>query len=61
MREESSKRSTAVLSARRKMKKEMDRAWKDFFHKNPDIKEGDVRRLVEKRSRSRTDETKGRN
>ncbi len=48
----SSKWEAAVLRARRKMKKEMDRAWKAFFEKNPGINAEVVQRRVEERSRS---------
>jgi hypothetical protein len=34
------------------MREEMDRAWEDFFEKNPDKKEEDVWRRVEERLRS---------
>jgi hypothetical protein len=37
----------ALLRASQKMKKEMDRAWEDFFEKNPDKKEEGVWRRVE--------------
>jgi hypothetical protein len=35
------------------MREEMDRAWRDFFEKNPDEKEEEVRRRVEERLRSK--------
>jgi len=41
------------LRAKQKMREQMDRVWKDFFEKNPDMKEEDVRRRVEKRLRSK--------
>jgi len=34
-----------------KMREEMDRAWKDFFEKNPCKKEADILRQVEERLR----------
>ena len=43
------KRQVAVLRTMQKMRDEMDRVWKDFFEKNPDEKEEDVRRWVEER------------
>ena len=43
----------ALLCALQKMREEMDGAWKDFFKKNPDKKEEDVRRRVEQRLRSK--------
>lgn len=36
----------------RRMRKEMDLAWKDFLDKNLDVKEEDVWRWVEERLRS---------
>jgi len=48
----SMKRQVAFLRAMQKMREEMDRVWKDFFEKNPDEKEEDVRRWVEERFRS---------
>ncbi len=53
MKEDPSKRKDAVLSARRRMRKEMDQAWKDFFEKNTSINEEEIRRRIEKRSRSK--------
>jgi len=41
----------SVLCLSQKMREEMDRAWKDFFEKNPDKKEVDVWRQVEERLR----------
>jgi hypothetical protein len=35
------------------MREEMDRAWKDFFEKNPDKKEEDVWRRVEERLKNK--------
>ncbi len=32
-----------------KMREEMDRAWKDFFEKNPSKKEADILRQIEER------------
>jgi hypothetical protein len=46
------KRQVALLRAMQEMREEMDRVWKDFFEKNPDKNEEDVRRRVEKRLRS---------
>ena len=43
----------ALLCALQKMREEMDRAWKDFFEKNPDKKEEDVWRRVEEQLRSK--------
>ncbi len=43
----------ALLFAKQKMTEEMDRAWKDFFEKNPDEKEKDIWRRVEERLRSK--------
>ncbi len=34
-----------------KMREEMERAWKDFFEKNPSKKEADILRQVEERMR----------
>ena len=47
------KGEAAFLRAKQKMREQMDRVWKDFFEKNPDMKEEDVRRRVEKRLRSK--------
>jgi len=52
MRNNSLKRQVAFLRAMQEMREEMDRVWKDFFEKNPDKKEEDVRRRVEERLRS---------
>ena len=43
----------ALLGVIQKMRKEMDRAWKDFFEKNPHKREEDVWRRVEQRLRSK--------
>jgi predicted Fe-S protein YdhL (DUF1289 family) len=43
----------ALLSALQKMRGEMDRAWKDFFKKNPDKKKQHVWRRVEERLRNK--------
>jgi hypothetical protein len=53
MRNDSLKREAAFLRAIQEMREEMDRAWKDFFEKNPDKKEEDVRRWVEERLKSK--------
>jgi F420-dependent methylenetetrahydromethanopterin dehydrogenase len=53
IRNDSLKREVAFLGALRKIKEEMDRAWEDFFEKNPDKKEEDVRRLLEERLRNK--------
>ena len=50
---DSSKREAALSRAEQKMREKMDQAWKDFFEKNPDMKEEDVRRRVEERLRSK--------
>ena len=42
----------AFLPVKQRMREEMHRAWKDFFDKNPDMKEEDVWRWVEERLRS---------
>ena len=47
------KRHVAFLRAMQAMRGEMDRVWKDFFEKNPDMKEESVRRRVEERLRSK--------
>ena len=39
------------VSLLEKMREEMDRAWKDFFEKNPSKKEADILRQVEERMR----------
>ncbi len=54
MRNDSSKRQVAFLRAMQKMGEEMDRVWKDFFEKNPDKNEEEVRRWVEERFRKLT-------
>ena len=48
-----SKRQVALLRAMQEMREEMDRVWTDFFEKNPDKEEEDVRRRVEERLRSK--------
>ncbi len=48
------KRQVAFLRTMQKMRDEMDRVWKDFFEKNPDEREEDVRRWVEERVRKLT-------
>jgi hypothetical protein len=53
MRNDLSKGEVALLCALQKMREEMGRAWKDFFEKNPDKNEEDVRRGVEERLRSK--------
>ena len=47
------KRQVALPRAMQEMREEMDRVWKDFFDKNPGMKEEDVRRRVEERLRSK--------
>ncbi|MGZ3524102.1 MAG: hypothetical protein ACXU9L_04855 [Thermodesulfobacteriota bacterium] len=54
MRIDSLRREAAFLHAMQKMREQMDRVWKDFFEKNPDMKE-DIRRQVEERLRSKQD------
>jgi hypothetical protein len=39
------------LRLEQRMREEMDQPWKDFFEKNPDMKEEDVRRQVKERLR----------
>ncbi len=46
-------REGSFLYIKQKMREEMHRAWKDFFDKNPDMKEEDVSRWVEERLRSK--------
>jgi len=53
MRDDSLKREAAPLHAKQKMREEVDRVWKDFFEKNPNVKEEDIRRRVEERLRSK--------
>ncbi len=53
-RNDSLKRQVAFLRAMQKMGEEMDRVWKDFFEKNPDEKEEEVRRWVDERFRKLT-------
>jgi bacterioferritin (cytochrome b1) len=48
------KQQVAFLRAMQKMREEMDRVWKDFFEKNPDEKEEDVRQWIEERLRKLT-------
>ncbi len=45
----------SLLGLSQKMREEMDRAWRDFFEKNPDKKEVDVWRQVEERLRRKQD------
>jgi hypothetical protein len=49
---DSLRREAAFLHAMQKMREQMDRVWKDFFEKNPDMKE-DIRRQVEGRLKSK--------
>ncbi len=53
-RNNSLKQHVAFLCAVQKMREEMDRAWNDFFKKNPNEKEQNVRRWIEERSRKMT-------
>ncbi len=53
MRNEPLKGEAAFVHAKQKMREQMDQVWKDFFEKNPDMKEEDVRRWVEERLRSK--------
>ncbi len=55
MRNDASKREITFLYVMRQMREEMDLAWRDFFEKNPDKKEEDVRRRIEERLRSNQD------
>ena len=48
----------AYLRAMQKMREEMDRVWKDFFDKNPDMKEEVARRWLADRLNSK-DQHKG--
>ncbi len=41
-----------IFACNAKMREEMNRVWKDFFEKNPGMKEEDVWRRVEERLRS---------
>jgi hypothetical protein len=50
---DSLEREAAFLRVEQRMREEMNQAWKDFFEKNPDMKEEDVRRQVEERLRSK--------
>ena len=52
------KRHLAFLRAMQKMREEMDRVWKDFFDKNPDMKEEVARRWLADRLNSK-DQHKG--
>lgn len=52
---DSLRREDACSRAEQKMREEMDQAWKDFFEKNPDMKEEDIRRRVEERLRKKRD------
>lgn len=56
MRNESSKKKVAISRARGIIRKEMDRAWRDYFEKNPDMNEEEIRRLIEERSRGKEDQ-----
>jgi len=51
--DDSLKKEAAFSRAEKKMREEMDQAWKDFFEKNPDTKEEDVRQRIEDRLRSK--------
>ena len=53
MKNDSLKRKAAFLRAKQKMREQMDQVWKDFFEKNPDMKEEDVRRRIEEWLRSK--------
>jgi len=53
MRNELLEGEVALLWALQQRKEEMDRAWKDFFEKNPDEKREDVWRRVEEQLRSK--------
>jgi len=53
---DSSKRRPAFLRAKGKIGEQIERVWKDFFEQNPDIKEEDVRRRLEKRLRRKKQE-----
>ncbi len=44
-------RGVAPVNLLETMREEMDRAWKDFFEKNPSKKEADILRRVEERMR----------
>ena len=46
------KQQVVLLRAMQEMRAEMDRVWRDFFDKNPDINEEEVRRWLEKRLRN---------
>lgn len=51
MRNDSLKRKAAFLRAKKKMRKQMNEAWKDFFEKNPGMSEEDIRRRIKERIR----------
>ncbi len=48
------KQHVGFSCAVQKMREEMDRAWNDFFEKNPSEKERVVRRRIEEQSRKMT-------
>ena len=56
MRNDSSKKGAGISRAKQIIRKEMDRAWKDFFEKNPDMNEKEIRRLIGERTRSKKDQ-----
>jgi hypothetical protein len=53
MKNDSLKRKAAFLRAKQKMREQMEQVWKDFFEKDPDMKEEDVRRRIEEWLRSK--------
>lgn len=53
MRNGLSEGEVVFLRALQKMREEMDRAWKDFFEKNPDKKEEDIWQRVEERFKAK--------
>ena len=53
-RNKSLKQHIGFSRAVQKMREEMDRAWNDFFEKNPSEKERGVRRRIEEQSRKIT-------
>jgi hypothetical protein len=55
MMNDSLKREVVFLHSIKKMREEMDLAWKDFFEKNPGKKEEELWRRVEERLRSKQD------
>ncbi len=55
MRNDSSKKKAGISRARIIIRKEMDRAWKDYFEKNPDMNEKEIRQLIEEKTRSKKD------